>query len=122
MTNTIRITEHAPEEGTFPIVVSFWETVDGVRALVTPNDDITWTLTDKNGVVVNSRSGISVATPATTITIVLKGNDLALSDTYAGRLRYLLVECTYDSAEYGDDCPFKGQGEFVIDDFVKVTA
>ena len=122
MTNTIRITEHAPEEGTFPIVVSFWETVDGVAALVTPNNDITWTLTDKNGTVVNARSSVAAGTPATSITIVLKGDDLALSDTYVGRLRYLLVECTYDSAEYGNDCPFKAQAEFVIDDFVKVTA
>lgn len=122
MTNTIRITEHAPEKGTFPIVVSFWETVDGVQSLVTPNNDITWTLVDKAGNVVNSRSAVAAGTPATSITIVLKGNDLALSSDYVGRIRYLLVECTYDSAEYGDDCPFKAQAEFVIDDFVKVTA
>lgn len=122
MTNTIEITEHAPEEGTFPIVVSFWETVEGVPALVTPNNDITWTLTDKNGNVVNSRTAVAAGTPATSITIVLKGDDLALSATYVGRIRYLLVECTYNSVTYGAACPFKAQARFVIDDFVKVTA
>lgn len=122
MTNTIQITEHAAEESTFPIVVTFWETVAGVQALVTPNNNITWTLTDKNGTVVNSRTAVAAGTPATSITIVLTGDDLALSTAYVGRVRYLLVECTYNSLTYGNNRAFKAQAVFTIDDFVKVTA
>ena len=121
MDNTIEITEHAAEESTFPIVVTFWETIDGVETLVTPNNDITWTLTDKAGTVVNDRSAETGLTPATSVIIVLSGADLELSESYMGRVRYLLVECTYDSATYGANLPFKSQARFTIDNLLKVT-
>ena len=78
---------------------------------VTPND-ITWTLTNGNGAVVNGRSNVS-ATPASTITIVLSGDDLDV-DVYGTR-RVLHVLAHYDSS-LGTGLPLAEDIVFDVED------
>jgi len=65
-----------------------------------------------DGDIINSRSDIS-ATAATTINIVLSGNDLAMEDNDSGK-RLVLVEATYTSS-YGTGLPLKKEYPFTID-------
>jgi len=111
---TTTLTTVAQEEGTYIITAAFTDEGDSA---VTPNV-ITWTLTDRDGDVINSREDVSVDTPASSIDIVLSGDDLAIGTN--GISRVLLVEATYDS-DAGSDLPLKGQVRFNIDDYVAVT-
>ena len=63
----------AIEQSTYVITASF---TDETGAAVVPNS-VTWTLVNGDGQVVNSRSAVSV-TPASSVTIVLSGDDLDL--------------------------------------------
>lgn len=106
----------AQEEATFGIPIAF---VDDADAAVTPSA-ATWTLTDQNGVVVNSRSAVAISPLSTTATIVLSGQDLALTTSLLGTVRVLLVEFTYTSS-LGSGLPGKHQIEFEIENLVGVT-
>ena len=64
------LSQDAEEGGTFPISVSFTDQEYG-PATVTA---IKWRLTDKDGNVINGRSGVSV-TPADPTVITLEGDD-----------------------------------------------
>lgn len=86
------LTTRAVEKSTFIITAAFTDEDD---AAVVPNS-ITWSLTDKDGNVVNSRSAES-ETPATSVDIVLGGDDLALTE-HADNERILTVETDYDSS------------------------
>ena len=110
----ISITDHATEESTFPIEVSF---TDDAGDPVIPNV-ITWHLTDRDGTVINSREDVNVAIPAATITVVLQGDDLVLDDS-DNNLRILTIEATYNST-LGNDLPFKEEFRFYIDNLVKI--
>jgi hypothetical protein len=110
------LTTLAPEEGTYVITRTFR---DEAGTAVTPNAGLNWTLTDTAGNVVNSRSAVAI-TPASSVNIVLSGDDLALSSTYAGRRRVLIIEGTYNST-FGNNLPLKLECRFDIQDFVKVT-
>jgi len=102
------IATKAPELGTYVVSLSF---TDEDGAAVTP-DSITWDLTDTDGNVVNSRSSVSVATPASSINIVLSAADLAIPrPSMLGRV--LTVEAVYDST-YGSNLPFKDEVTFEI--------
>lgn len=70
--------------------------VDETGAAVTPSA-MTWTLTDRAGDVVNSRSAVSV-TPGTSVAIVLSGADLQIGPTFHDNRRELLIEYTYSSS------------------------
>lgn len=107
---------HAPEKGTYVVTAAF---TDETGAAVVPNAGLTWTLTDMQGVVVNSRSAVSIAS-ASSINIVLTGSDLELSDTYLGNLRAVVIQGTYNSS-LGSNLPIKKEVRFVIDDFVAVS-
>ena len=97
----------AIEESTFIVTASFTDEDD---AAVTPNT-VTWTLTDADGVVINSQLDGSV-TPGTAVEIVLSGDDLALD---AGRTseRVLLIEGDYDSAA-GSGLPLRDECRFDV--------
>jgi hypothetical protein len=109
-----QLTETATEGSTFAVQVAFTNE-DGDA--VTPSA-ITWTLTDLAGTVVNSRSDVSVGSPASTINIVLSGNDLLLTG-YVGEVRVLTVEATYTSA-LGSGLPLKEAARFMIEPLVAV--
>ncbi len=71
---------------------------------------IVWTLTDQYGNVINSRDSEAYGTPASTIYIVLRGDDLALigyDEKSADKVeRWLRVEATYDTTI--DGTPYTG--------------
>ena len=58
-------------------------------------ESATWSLTDGDGVVVNSREDVTISSPTATEKISLSGDDLLYSD---GEKRYLVVEATYTSS------------------------
>lgn len=107
------------EEGTGIVGAAF---TDEDASAVTPNA-ITWTLTDAAGTVINSREDVAVASPDTSIDIVLSGDDLQIltaeaSQKYVERL--ILVKSTYDSS-LGSDLPAKQSGAFLIENLVAVS-
>ena len=102
------------EKGTAVLGVAFTDEDDSA---VTPSA-ITWTLTDINGTIINSRDAVSI-TPATSIDIVMSGDDLSLSEGI-GVIRVVTVEYTYSSS-YGTGLPEKDQAKFSIKDLVAVT-
>lgn len=97
-----------PEKSTVVVQVSF---TDENGDLAIPNSGLNWTLTDKTGEVINLRSAVSIA-PASTINIVLSGDDLALSSVDS-RKRVLTVQGTYTST-LGSNLPLIDQVEFEI--------
>jgi len=111
---TTRLTVVPTESSTYVVQVVFTNE-DGTA--VVPSA-ITWSLTDKLGAAVNSRTDVAVGSPASTIKIVLSGLDLALSG-YAGPERILTVEATYTSA-LGAGLPLKGAAWFVVEPLVAV--
>lgn len=87
---------------------------------ITPTS-ATWTLTDTAGEVVNSRDEVAIVSLATSVDIVLSGDDLAISDGFEGSAeeRILTVEAVYDS-DLGSDLPVKAECRFFIDSLVAV--
>lgn len=79
---------------------------------VVPNT-IQYSLTDQNGKIINSRDDVSV-TPASSISIVLSGDDILVTD---GLTRLVTIEAVYNSATYGNNLPLVDQAQFTIDDF-----
>lgn len=109
------LSEIADEKSTFVVSVPF---VDENNAAITPDTGLNWTLSDRDGDVINARSGIAI-TPATTIHIALSGDDLALPDIN-DRIRVLTVQGTYDSA-LGNNLPIKIEVTFEIASLSKVS-
>jgi hypothetical protein len=106
---------HATEESTYVVTAVF---TDEDGDAVTPNPGLKWTLTDDRGTVVNSRQDVAVAS-ASTIYVVLSGDDLQiLSDTDIG-VRIVTVEGTYDSS-YGTNLSIKDSCKFTVDNLLAV--
>lgn len=105
-----RATDYAVEGSTFAITVVFKDE-DG--SAVTPSA-ITWSLYNTAGAVINSRLNVAVAAPASSITIVLSGNDLALSsESVDSERRRLIVAATYNS-DLGSSLPMTESFEFKV--------
>lgn len=105
-----------PEKGGFGVLVAFTD-YDG--AAVTPVS-ATWTLSDTDGNVINGRNQVAITSLSTSVTIVLSGDDLALS-AGAGTTRVLTVEYVFNS-KLGNNLPNKKQGKFEIEDLVAVVS
>ena len=107
---TTKATVAAEARSTYVATVSFYDE-DGVAAVPTA---IHWTLKDADMVVINSRSNVNVAVPASSINIVLYEDDLAMNDTDAEyEVRYLIVAATYNST-LGTGLPLVGVLEFKV--------
>jgi hypothetical protein len=91
---TIHLEERAPEEGTFGIRCDFVEKAPSGDVPFTPKSPILWSLMNDKGQPVNGKTNVQITSPAESITIVLKGADLALAGSSA--IRYVFVEGTYD--------------------------
>jgi predicted NAD/FAD-dependent oxidoreductase len=79
---------------------------------VVPNE-ITWTLSDGEGNIINNREEVEVASPASSIAILLTGDD-----TPAGTdsKRIIKVRATYESAMLpGVQAEIIEEGEFYVD-------
>ena len=111
----VTLDTHAVEQGTYHLVCTFTDE-DDVSVIPTT---IVWTLSTRGGSVVNGRSDVSVASPATAVTITLQGTDLSLVEG-EGKERLFLVEWTYNSS-YGSGMPGKEQATFTIDDLKMVS-
>jgi hypothetical protein len=111
------LTLKANEQSTYAVDATF---KDEQGNLVVPNAGLAWTLSDENGNVANSRSAVAI-TPASTVTIVLHGADLAIggSSGLVGARRRLLIAGTYSST-LGSGLEIKDEITFDINDFVKV--
>jgi hypothetical protein len=81
----------AIEESTYVITAAFTDEDDNP---VAPNTGLVWHLTNPDGDIVNSREDVSI-TPATTVTVVLQGDDLAIASDIEKRI--FTIEGTYDS-------------------------
>lgn len=94
----ISLTPNAEEQSSYIVLVSlFDENGDPVQgAAVT---EISWTLRDADGNVINSRLDVPV-TPAQSFSIVLSGADLSVDDPLVYG-RSLFVVCSYNSDTYG---------------------
>lgn len=103
------LTDQATERATYVIDVSFTNEA-GVAVVPTA---ATWTLTDRAGTVINSRSAVSISPLASSVSIVLQGADLALPDMRK-RARFVTIEYTYNST-LGTGLPGKVETEFYID-------
>ena len=78
----------ASEEGTYAIdEIQFLDSQDTPVAVTPEVGSVTWCLTDKNGTIINDREDVAI-TSASSMTIVLSGDDLAVSgsvDKYVTR-------------------------------------
>ena len=106
----------AVEESTYVVTASFTDEND---TPVVPNT-ITWSLTDLDGDPINYRSDVEVLSPAASITLVLKGDDLQIAAGEGGSAqRILTLEATYDSS-LGNDLPLKESMIFRVLDLTAV--
>lgn len=112
----ITIATRARERSTVAIDLMF---TDADGAAMTPLT-LTWSLRDGDGAIVNSRQDVSVASPASTVTIVLSGDDLAITAGERGHLRVLTVRGTFTS-DLGTGLPFTEEARFSIDNLVGIT-
>lgn len=106
----------ANEKSTIVITVAC---ADEDGSAVTPVS-ATWTLTDVDGTVINSRSSVSL-TPAASMDVVLYGSDLAFQTGESGTVkRVLTIETTYNS-DAGSNLPHKDQATFDLEDLAAVS-
>lgn len=108
------ITVTPAEKGTAKVTVASFTDESGTS--VTPTA-ITWTLTDRQGNVINSRTAVSV-TPASSVSFLLTGNDLAISNNI--RHRVITIAATYDST-LGTGLTAREQAFFTIEDMAAVS-
>lgn len=95
----ITLTPNAEKNSSYIVVVSLFDE-NGDPVLAGAVTEISWTLRDSTGTVINGRLDIPV-TPAQTFTIVLSGADLAMPDSTIPE-RSLAIICTYNSVEFGE--------------------
>lgn len=110
-----RLSTKIKEESTAYLGLSF---LDENGVAMTPKT-ATWTLSQTDGTIINSREDVSITTPGSTETVVLTGSDLVIVNDLDEEVRVFTVEGTYDDAPL-TDLPFKDQVEFVIINMVVV--
>lgn len=110
----IKATVDAVEKSTYVVTFSFF---DENNNPVTPVS-VFWDLSDMNGNIINGRSHVFTP-PYASVTIVLSGNDLALTQNDLGT-RALTVEATYNSS-LGLNLPLKEELDFQVLNLVEVT-
>lgn len=103
------LTTEAVERSTFAIRAGF---TDESGADVTPKF-LFWTLTGADGNIVNSRDSVRVTTPASSVTIALTGDDLAITNGKTRELRRLTLYGVYDS-DNGTDLSLRDEVTFYI--------
>jgi len=121
------LTTIARERSTYIVTCTFTDE-DGVA--ITPTS-FKWTLTDKNGSVINGKYEVVVSSLSDTISVLLSGADLKIlsgelnQKTVGGRRtveRRMTVEATYNSSTYGNGLPLNDEVTFFIENFAKELA
>jgi len=110
--------QYAVEKSTAKISVSFTDE-DGSAA--TPSA-ATWTLTDEEGTLINSREDVNIESLDSSIDIALSGDDLAFQSGESGDSVYRIItlEWTY-SSDLGAGLPGKDSLKFSLVDLVAVS-
>ena len=103
------LTTSAIEGGTYVISFSFTDE-DGDP--VTPNQ-LSWTLTDDEGNVINSREDVVISPPAASVDVLLQGDDLDPGDSKLAELIFT-IEGTYNS-DLGSNLPIVAQCKLPVD-------
>ena len=119
MPSEIRIDgEYAVEKSTFIVTLTF---KDENNDPVTPATG-TWTLTDEDGTVINSRENVVISSLDTSVDVVLSGDDLAVSSEFGGisEMRIFTFEGTYNS-DLGSGLPLRDQLTFPVFNLGAVT-
>lgn len=106
-----KLSDKAVEGSSFTIRATFNEIVDGVKSPIVPNSGLKWSLSEKDGTPVNGKTDQPL-TPASTVDIVLTGNDLAVPGNYPKRL-YVTVEGTYNGVA-GNNLPIIDEASFQV--------
>ena len=111
------LTTHFVEESSGSILIRFRDRDDQP---VQPTS-ATWTLTEEDGTVINSREDVIISSPATQEEILLSGDDLALSNGFIGtaEAKIFTVEAVYTS-DLGSGLPLTEQCTFYVDALVAV--
>ena len=114
-----KISIRAKEGSTFVIRADFVERTSdgGAGNPIIPNAGLIWSLTDAKGAPVNGKTNIPLVS-ASSVIIVLSGDDLALDGAYPAR-RYVTIKGTYDSL-FGFDLELRGEASFQIENLVGV--
>lgn len=110
------LTPNAQHKSSYGLNCTFTETDPdtGVVSEVTPSS-VDWTLTDSNGNTIDSDS----ESPASTVFIVLKGDDL---DTAVDLERIITIDWVYDSVIFGLATPGTKQKRIIIDCYKPIVA
>jgi uncharacterized phiE125 gp8 family phage protein len=108
------ITTEALPNDTYVLTIAF---TDEAGDAVTPNDPTVWSLTDSEGNTINSRADVAI-TEASSVDIVLSGDDLAATGVYDDGIRIVTVEGDYDS-DAGNGLPLNQSHWFIIGDNIK---
>lgn len=106
------LTTEAIEKSSYVITAVFR---DEDRDLVVP-DSITWTITDKNGTVINNREDEAVSVPASSVDIVLSGDDLSLLSGESSAVkaeRRFTIEAVYNS-DLANNLPLRDSVKFYV--------
>jgi len=113
----IQISTVADEQSTLVLLITFKDE-QGADAVPT---SATWTLTDQDGIVINSREDVAISPIAATVKIVLTGTDLALAIHAASKYkRYVTISAIYDSSA-GSGLALTQQIEFYVSSNVAIT-
>jgi hypothetical protein len=107
------ISAAAREGSTYVITCAF---KDETGTAVSPTT-MSWSLTDTDGVVINSRTDVAISSPSASENIVLGGSDLPIID--GDRILILTLEGTYTSAN-GAGLALKEQVRFTVKDLTAV--
>lgn len=102
----MQILEPVLDGSTKVVAVSFF---DEALVAMTPIT-VKWSLYDEDGIIVNSRSNVSVI-PAPVANIILSGNDVVFVSPTSQRI--LVVEVTY-TGTYGSGLPLKDYFKFTV--------
>ena len=77
-----------------------------------------WSLIDKDGNIINSRDAVSIASPASSETILLEGDDLKCSGNAPAK-RYVYWNGTYTSTTHGAGKPLVDITSFDIEPIIQ---
>lgn len=106
----------ATEESSVGIKFTFTKE-DGTAPTIS---SMTWTLTDTDGAVINGREDVSISSPTAEQTIILSGDDLALTNQeHEYEWRVLTIEAMV--AITTGTIPIRESARFVIYNLVAIT-
>ena len=111
----IKLTVHAKEKGAYLIQTTF---ADFGGTSVVPTNFI-YTVTDQSGAVINGLTAVSAATIATTVSILVYGTSLSLTDS-EDTIRIFTCNGLWDSS-FGTSLTYTGEAQFIIDNLLNIS-